>query len=788
MTHKLGWMLRAPYNLRGFSSRIPGRPPASMANREIRLRAISANILAVCMIAEACWAQQIQFGFLGQPTQIELTAPQVDVVSGAVAARLDQARNLVAAHNWEEAIDIYRELAASKSDRLVKLDDARFINLQSYAQRQIALLPKEGLTAYRRRVDAVAEKLYREGLANRDTTLLERIVNEYFCSSWGDDALDALGEIALERGDYSTARRSWEQISPFLRSPDGRSLWRALTGIDLATKWPEIEQRWQNRKHPAVWLAYPDTQLNLAAIQARLVLVSIREGNLDRAAVELAVFRHMHSDAIGMLAGQSENYVAALERVFASSQDWAPPPFSQDWPTYRGSFARTKQAGPIGTDLVPIWKIPISLTPPEYVQSIRLRQGGLENGANNDRPQIAVRESQRPLSTFPIVAGDKVLFADGLGIHAAMLATGQPAVTADGLVYRDERMEAKGVALLPFNAAVAGVSYGVPRLSLTATRDLLFARIGALPTLRAQPATASADNRIIGLDLRRDGLLSFQSPREEPGWSFDGTPVSDGRSVYVAMRHSDVSPHAYIACFDATSGIRRWRTSIGAADTPASGEGDEITHNLVTVVGDRIYFNSNLGLVAAIDAHNGSVCWIRGYDRIAGKLFAHGPARPPCFDRDPAPCLYHDGLVVVAPADSPAIFALDAETGQLAWQNHELPDALHLLGLAGNNLVVAGDRIAALDFATGRVNWIWPESAQAGIRGMGIGVLAGSEVFWPTRDAIFVLDTKTGGQTRSPIPLTPLSGGANLIASQGRLIAAGYDKMLAFGPISLRDK
>ena len=29
-----------------------------------------------------------------------------------------------------------------------------------------------------------------------------RVVDELYCSSWGDDALLALGELALERADY----------------------------------------------------------------------------------------------------------------------------------------------------------------------------------------------------------------------------------------------------------------------------------------------------------------------------------------------------------------------------------------------------------------------------------------------------------------------------------------------------------------------------------------------------------------------------------------------------------
>ena len=51
-----------------------------------------------------------------------------------------------------------------------------------------------------------------------------RVVDELFCSTWGDDALLALGELALERADYAAARRSWEQISPLLRDPIGPAL------------------------------------------------------------------------------------------------------------------------------------------------------------------------------------------------------------------------------------------------------------------------------------------------------------------------------------------------------------------------------------------------------------------------------------------------------------------------------------------------------------------------------------------------------------------------------------
>jgi hypothetical protein len=66
---------------------------------------------------------------------------------------------------------------------------------------------------------------------------------------------------------------------------------------------------------------------------------------------------------------------------------------------------------------------------------------------------------------------------------------------------------------------------------------------------------------------------------------------------------------------------------------------------------------------------------------------------------------------------------------------------------------------------------------------MGRGVVAGSEIFWPTRREIYVLNAATGARTRSPINLELLeSSGANLAVGQGRLIAAGPEKLMVFGP------
>ena len=237
--------------------------------------------------------------------------------------------------------------------------------------------------------------------------LLRRVVDESFCSSWGDDALMALGDLALERGDYATARRTWEQISPLLRAPNGSPMWLALRDIDLNAKWPEVERRWQTREKPADWLAYPDTQLDLAEVRARLVLASIRAGELDRAALELQVFRRLHPNATGQFGGQKENFAAALERLLTAAREWPAEPAPTDWPTFAGSHSRSTVAATIGPDLVS------SLEGTDRTDSAQICaelcdfvQGGVGGDTTaKDEPDAAVRESQRPLSCYPIVIG-----------------------------------------------------------------------------------------------------------------------------------------------------------------------------------------------------------------------------------------------------------------------------------------------------------------------------------------------------------------------------------------------
>ena len=143
--------------------------------------------------------------------------------------------------------------------------------------------------------------------------------------------------------------------------------------------------------------------------------------------------------------------------------------------------------------------------------------------------------------------------------------------------------------------------------------------------------------------------------------------------------------------------IRRTGASAGgdssaAAETPARGIFPQCTHNLLTLHGETLYYNTNLGAVAALSTDAGASALGQPVSRARhGDLLRPAAALAARPDAVPLP----RGTLLVAPADTPDIFALDAGTGQMLWRI-DLEDATQLLGVAGDCLI-AGGAAALLD-------------------------------------------------------------------------------------------
>ena len=250
----------------------------------------------------------------------------------------------------------------------------------------------------------------------------------------------------------------------------------------------------------------------------------------------------------------------------------------------------------------------------------------------------------------------------------------------------------------------------------------------------------------------------------EDGYAWEGSPVADRRGVYVAMRRHDVRPQAMVACLDADTGRIRWRRFVCSAETPARGALPECSHNLLTLAGGMLYYNTNLGAVAALRADDGRTAWVSLYPRaLTGDL-----SKPAAhWRRDPSPCLLDRGTLLVAPADSPRIFAFDAATGMMLWQTGTR--GRRRAGPAGHRRRLADcrRRTAILDRPSGpdrgRVKHVWPDGPER--PGHGRGILAGENVLWPTRDKLYIFNAQTA-QPRKVFDLAARrAAGGNLLVA-----------------------
>jgi len=162
---------------------------------------------------------------------------------------LEAARTAAKAGNWRQAVEAYQRVAdfagRSGTQPLVvsPTEPSIYVPIQDVAAREIAALPRPALDLYREGQDAAAKALLERALPAKDATLLAAVAQRYLASSWGDDALAALGSLAFERADFTGAVAVWTRLLDTCPEPSVplpailARLWvsyRALGQVDAA--------------------------------------------------------------------------------------------------------------------------------------------------------------------------------------------------------------------------------------------------------------------------------------------------------------------------------------------------------------------------------------------------------------------------------------------------------------------------------------------------------------------------------------------------------------------------
>ena len=247
-----------------------------------------------------------------EPNRSSFTAAKPEAVGGREHRLLERFRRSLDEQRWDDAWNLVGRLVETDSPGMVPVDESLYVSLPDYCQRLLSRLPLEVLEGYRALVDPIAEAWYREAVAQRDCQGLQRVVDEYFCSSWGDDALLALGELALGRGEYQAAR----------------SYWQALLSNSAV-------------------MNFPNSTARAVDVQARLALVSIRAEQWERAEAEIAQLASAHPKAQGRLAGHDVVYAEQLPQLLKQARHW-PPVTDSTAPS-------TAALSDLGAQWAPVW-------------------------------------------------------------------------------------------------------------------------------------------------------------------------------------------------------------------------------------------------------------------------------------------------------------------------------------------------------------------------------------------------------------------------------------------------
>lgn len=698
--------------------------------------------------------------------RIERGSAPIDAVA---SRKISVAREFIAARQWAGAIDLIGELTGTDGDVLVRLDADRAVPGRIAARILLGSLPPEGLDVYRKRVDPLAKPRFDAASRDWDEAALVALVEELFGSSVTDAALWQLGEIAFERGDLAAAKSWWSLLIPM----DARRTALAAGKRDAPAEVRDREDV-RNDAPPApegqaepppveagppeaapgtntgaTFVLAPTSRWPIADVRARLILCTIHLGEWSQARREIRAFNELHPEATGRLAGQtvrwgqwlSDELAAAIANTKAARGSSEPPPDrpaapevsidSRTFASFAGSANRSGEGPPVPDFGGVAWSSPWT------------------RAYSHDSGEGPFSISGIPLAPYHAVVAEGCVFAcDEKAIYGWKLASGEPIwAPAKTPALFTLVGDGQGVTTHPY------AMVGSPAFTVTIAQGRLFARLGAITMGRpTQPVPASS---IVCLNVaegqgRVEWVVEARDLAAEPGdWMFEGTPVVSDNLVIAGVRLGGSKPRAGLVCLSAATGQQVWFREVATAgpswQSDESSRLIEVSHELIAVAEGTVYYNTHLGIVAALDLETGEWQWSWSYPRvIAATPGEHSGRRR----FGPSPPVVVHGRVFLAPSDALDLYALDAVSGMPLWRFPSGSRFRTVLGADGDRVYVAGRDLAAVDADTGKLLWQRRSSEEAEEPAFARGCLAPDAILWPTRDELKVVRRDTGEVTR----------------------------------------
>jgi len=341
--------------------------------------------------------------------------------------------------------------------------------------------------------------------------------------------------------------------------------------------------------------------------------------------------------------------------------------------------------------------------------------------------------------TQPVVTANSVLYRHKNIIYCRSILTGEPRWVNDigGRVTWQNRTERQ-----------------YPQEDLLAQDGLVFT-----PIHKVGPTLAALDETTGELKWAYGPMVA--ATREEAQMRFEAAPAGGPRTVYAGYVLDDIEGDTHVdteygvIAFESTTGRVRWCRPIARLRPGEfSAQVAERRRNRIRSFTSpplyhqgTVYYNTNAGAVAALDALSGQVRWVMRYPYYAlpysvhdatrefgSDRFQYNPPWPhrPMFWYNQRPLLVGERLYVL-PVDARHMLCLDRRTGKVQWskpkgtrsdfspenpvydgEHWEEGGATYVLGpiRTGELAIVYRSRQAAVhlvDPATGRTVWVSPD-------------------------------------------------------------------------------
>lgn len=726
----------------------------------------SMKVVSTAILALALWgflAQGSASGqFLPAPT-LPRDAFSVDV-DAAATKQITALRDNLQASQFPEGVELLLKLGETRSEKFLELSPGRYVTAQTLAEILAMSLPPEGLRRYREQIDPLARRILEQVSDDQrnDVEVWHRILRQGYAGTLADDALHRLALHAWGRGEIATARSRWEMLIP-----------------------PRPNQP---EKPVPTTFAYPDTDLDLAEIRARLILCSILLHDFSRAEHELTAYRTMHPDSQGELAGLRGKWVELLEKFLQQGRTWQGTSEGLPELTLGGGETRNGSVAGFGDLLPAVWAIPID---------------GYRPLLKGRRP--ASLEAKRPAS-FPLIDGERVFWADDESVYACKLKNGEPLWAGTGIdqdqprrIYQapiserpvptEEVLEDAAAFRVLIEQDQPKSFAGLPGFSLTASDGKLYARL----RLRDSPLERShgpldrsygqgEPGRLVCLDIDRgQGKLLWEIDgddwkTDDLTWRLEGTPIAHAGKLYLGLNSSGGKRWCAIAALDGATGERLWMRKLGELQGVGFSLNERLSRGLIAIGEGTLYYETGGGGLAALDLETGEPKWVI---QLPSDQSSAGKLTGLLWDR-PAMPVWDRGVVYVPASDGRSVMAVDGATGLPIWNRDLGKQVQWILGCRGDRLIVSGERLWGLDRQDGTVRWE-VGSRDVELQGYGRGFLSSAEVYWPLREELLIIDQRQGGLLhRIPFSVSEGLTGGHLIADDGALLISQPDRITAY--------